>query len=707
MYDLYIAFDTVVSMERFNSMEINARLNFPKVLFDESRSSCWSISLEKAKQINTEQPSDASYARASEIAYDFGFSFEANTSNITSELLSKYGIFIIPHYSNPKWERTLSGHLLYSDDEINAIVAWVYEGGSLLVLGEHESEKYGNNLNQLLNSFSVNILHSSVIDTEYNRNGITSWPKLVISGHPTTAKVKDITFYRSGVIFGGTPLLTYSQTSSHKGENGAAAVSYGKGKIIVFADSDIFGDDSIDDGDHKELWKSVIYWLATKSSVKNNLNYSFSTAWDSLKSAVESIQRLQNDNGAIDDPDFKAIASNQLLIVKESISDLSETFQYDKEYLDSVVADLDKWEKSDFQVPDFLDSLMLFRPDITRNEEREHIAIFNMYTQNGSKKRQLEAVYFRVVWPEWVRFIESTGFDNKGFLPIKFIDFTSGYNTHSAVLFPETVSTRTTPTFQWGGIFCDREAARFRKIVNEATSLLNVNTTSEVEFILADSKICEETYILWDLVHDRTHSHGELPFDPFMIKQRMPYWLYALEELRCDLNAYADTFNLESLLIPHANLVRKAVVLDRLLRFPVSGDRVKNYDGLGGQILFAHLHNEGVISWVDNKLIFKWELLDDAVLALSKSINDLYRSGITKSKIDYWFSTYRFVSNFVPPNIASKWSSAGMDFSAPTRELIDMVLPDEFPLSIFYESLAKKLKVVIEDCKGITNNAHR
>ncbi|MGW6302706.1 DUF6421 family protein [Peribacillus butanolivorans] len=26
------------------------------------------------------------------------------------------------------------------------------------------------------------------------------------------------------------------------------------------------------------------------------------------------------------------------------------------------------------------------------------------------------------------------------------------------------------------------------------------------------------------MVHDRTHSHGDLPFDPFMIKQRQPFW---------------------------------------------------------------------------------------------------------------------------------------------------------------------------------------
>ncbi|GAA3047812.1 hypothetical protein GCM10020229_68940 [Kitasatospora albolonga] len=52
--------------------------------------------------------------------------------------------------------------------------------------------------------------------------------------------------------------------------------------------------------------------------------------------------------------------------------------------------------------------------------------------------------------------------------------------------------------------------------------------------------------MLWDLVHDRTHSHGDLPFDPFMIKQRSPFWMYGLEELRCDLTAFKEAVKLEA-----------------------------------------------------------------------------------------------------------------------------------------------------------------
>ena len=104
----------------------------------------------------------------------------------------------------------------------------------------------------------------------------------------------------------------------------------------------------------------------------------------------------------------------------------------------------------------------------------------------------------------------------------------------------------------------------------------------------------ENAYILWDLIHDRTHMRGDLPFDPFMIRQRSPYWMYALEELRCDLTAFGDAVELEREGFAFARYVQYAILFDRLFRFPITGTRVRNYDGLGGQLLFAFLHKRGL-----------------------------------------------------------------------------------------------------------------
>jgi hypothetical protein len=206
------------------------------------------------------------------------------------------------------------------------------------------------------------------------------------------------------------------------------------------------------------------------------------------------------------------------------------------------------------------------------------------------------------------------------------------------------------------------------------------------------------------MVHDRTHSHGDLPFDPFMIKQRQPFWMYGLEELRCDLTAFKEAVKLEAEGHQHGRDVQYAVLFDRMFRFPVTGDRVRNYDGLGGQLLFAYLHQHDVVRWTDNKLHIDWQRAPQITNQLCAEIEDLYRAGIDRPKLVHWFKAYEFVSTYLAPHPGSRWAKGpdALDLTQPPRKLVDDVLPDEFPLSMFYEALSKKLKNVIASTKGIT-----
>ena len=108
--------------------------------------------------------------------------------------------------------------------------------------------------------------------------------------------------------------------------------------------------------------------------------------------------------------------------------------------------------------------------------------------------------------------------------------------------------------------------------------------------LASSADLALETYVLWDMIHDRWHSHGDLPFDPFMIRQRLPYWMYSLEELRVDLATYGTAGELAREGFPFARYIQYAILFDRVLRFPITGNRVRNYDGLGGQLLFGYLH---------------------------------------------------------------------------------------------------------------------
>ncbi|MFJ5934720.1 DUF6421 family protein [Streptomyces sp. NPDC093071] len=432
-------------------------------------------------------------------------------------------------------------------------------------------------------------------------------------------------------------------------------------------------------------------------------------AWPELKNAVEEIRAWQRADGSIDFEAEGAPARSLVELVLDrivaAVEQLSPLLPHDAAYHRALVADLRKWAESGFAVPDFLDALLAFQPAADRADGLQHLVLFPMYTQNGNPDRNLEAVVLRMVWPEWLADLERTRYDNPLFCGITFEDFTAGYDTNSAVLFPETIAVREAPErFTWGGIFCDREAARFRKVTEAAVDTLGIELPADVAAMIDDQERCEKAFVLWDMVHDRTHSHGDLPFDPFMIKQRQPFWMYGLEELRCDLTAFKEAVKLEAEGNAHGRDVQYAVLFDRMFRFPLSGDRNRNYDGLGGQLLFAYLHKHDVVRWTDNTLKIDWERAPQVTNQLCAEIEKLYRDGIDRPKLVHWFKAYELVSTYLAPHPGSKWAKGpdALDLSLPPRKLVDDVLPDEFPLSMFFEALAKKLKGVIADTKGIT-----
>jgi hypothetical protein len=256
--------------------------------------------------------------------------------------------------------------------------------------------------------------------------------------------------------------------------------------------------------------------------------------------------------------------------------------------------------------------------------------------------------------------------------------------------------------------------------VRAASEITKLELPAEAAAMLDDQALTERTFVMWDIIHDRTHMRGDLPFDPFMIKQRMPYFLYSLEELRCDLTAFRECVAIEQRLrarlesgealtdaegsmLEHAKLVQYAVIFDRIFRFAITGSRVRNYDGLGGQLLFAWLHQRNVLHWTDTSLAFDWDDVPAAVMALGDAIDELYWRSIDRPKTAHWLAAYDLVRGTLTPNPASVWSRGLSDevLAGAPKGYTDAVLDDEFPLSMFYEALEKKMRPVIESTSGI------
>ena len=92
-----------------------------------------------------------------------------------------------------------------------------------------------------------------------------------------------------------------------------------------------------------------------------------------------------------------------------------------------------------------------------------------------------------------------------------------------------------------------------------------------------------------------------------------------------------------------------------------------------------------------------------AVVALGDAIDELYWRSIDRPKAAHWLAAYDLVRADVTPHPASVWARGLSDdvLAGPPKGYTDAVLDDEFPLSMFFEALEKKMRPVIESTAGI------
>jgi hypothetical protein len=690
-----------------------------RVLFDEAHGEAWTISSARAAELQPAHPEDSSYAGAAAALGSRELVVDAHRDGpIDAGVLDGVDVLVIAHPSEARWEKTDGRSPVFVDAELDAIESWVLAGGGLVVLGETEQDKYGTNLGDLVARFGIRFTNTTVYDYTQAHGDNPAW---VLGQRPAAqpgasrtdigrtdllARVAASAFYRSGALDIDETARAILSTSASADPAHAplmAATLAGSGRVAVFADSDLFGDDCLGDLDHRNLWVDTVTWAAHAAFARAGAGDLASPVltdphWITLKREVDELRLLQEPDGSIDSSQHGSADLNERVArIADAIVGLEPRFAHQHDYLAATVTDLRAWATGGYARPDFARALHEFRPELDRRDDVEHLVLFPMYTQNASRDTRFEALVVRVPWPDWLAELERTRYDNPKFVPVTFVDRTAGYDSECAVLFPETFATAGPPENNFGGIFCDREAERFRRVCGAATELLGVNLPADAEALLSSPRISQEAFVLWDLIHDRAHSRGDLPFDPFMIRKRMPYWMYSLEELRCDLTAFSEAVTLESEGFAFARHVQTAILFDRLFRFPVTGSRVRNYDGLGGQLLFAFLHNRGTIRWTDNRLTIDWEDVADGVVALREKVETLYRSGIDLAKVRYWMTAHQLVSSYVAPAMTSAWADGARAlFDEPDpKKWIDAVQDDEFPLSVFYTQLQPKLAPVL------------
>jgi hypothetical protein len=675
-----------------------------RLLFDEYHSESWSISRERAAQMQPENPAASSYELAANLLGERDFFVQRNLDKpLSPQTLSSTDVLILIHPCDSKWEKTTSSFPpALAKEELQAVRDFVQNGGGLLLISEYEHEKYNNNLNELLQGSGLSFENTTVSDSSHCHHDNPTW----IYGEPVDGvshgfsyRVNQSCFYRSGSCQASNPanIIWKAHPEAKPSSAGLiAAAEWGKGRVMIVADSSLFGDRHIQEFDHRQLWLNLIYWCSTPAFknipvIKPPSSAAESSHWQNLKKAVNELRLLEKPDGTVDSSNHVG-ASEKVSTVLRELGGIKKFFPHQEEYLKKIMVDLEAWMKGGFQKPDFTQSLAEFNPELNRKDHIEHLVLFPMYTPNASKDTRFEALIVSMPWPDWLSKLESESYQNDKFAPGHLVDFTEGYNSECAVLFPETVSISGKATNNFSTIFCDREARRLQSYSQKAVKIVNLELHPHLEVFINSLSIIQDTTALWDLIHDKSHSLGELPFDPFMIRQKAPFWMYGLEELRVDLRSYMESTRLAEEGFPFAHYVTYAILFDRIFRFPITGPRIRNYDALGGQLLFSYLHQKDILLWSDNRLTIKWNKLLEGVSHLRDEITQLYKHGADYSKLSFWIEAHNLVSQYVRPNVASKWKKDSITDENDPKKWISLVHDDEFPLGNFHTHLLNKMQ---------------
>ena len=142
-----------------------------RVIFDEAHSEAWTTVPSSRARCSPPTPATSPTLLPPSTLAERDFVVESHAEGpLTEEALAGAGVLVIAHPSDPAWERTTGiGSPRLSEDELDAVEAFVERGGGLIVLGETEQDKYGNNLNELLARFGLHLDNDTVQDYEHHR----------------------------------------------------------------------------------------------------------------------------------------------------------------------------------------------------------------------------------------------------------------------------------------------------------------------------------------------------------------------------------------------------------------------------------------------------------------------------------------------------------------------------------------------------------
>src|SRR4051812_18503997 len=106
-----------------------------RILFDEYHSESWSISAERAHEMEPGRAANSSYAKAAAALTARDFTVARHIAQpLDAAALAEADVLVLAHPCDSRWERTTSrASPAFTSDEIEAVQDFVHAGGGLLV----------------------------------------------------------------------------------------------------------------------------------------------------------------------------------------------------------------------------------------------------------------------------------------------------------------------------------------------------------------------------------------------------------------------------------------------------------------------------------------------------------------------------------------------------------------------------------------------
>ncbi len=201
---------------------------------------------------------------------------------ISSELLSKADVFILKTPTKP-----------FSEEETEAILAYLESGGGLYLIGDHTNVfGTGSNLNQISRHFGIRFCYDCTYELVAGNLSEYDAPKLL--PHPVVGRLPHFLFASSNTLDApwdaGEVMIGYglkTQPADYSQKNffpedidspllsfglflQSAEVSVGEGRVLAFTDSTIFSNFWMYMKGKPELLLSSVEWLNHRNAMRMN-----------------------------------------------------------------------------------------------------------------------------------------------------------------------------------------------------------------------------------------------------------------------------------------------------------------------------------------------------------------------------------------------------------------------------------------------------